>query len=320
MIEGLEGQPRLIVSASLTPVVGSAFQPTGFPDLGAAEFQRPLNNGDTQDAVLVESVQSLANHLESIGWDKATDSPVPILSRLPYVEVRDSKKNFLTSSRLEPHRLAGAYIKNSVIGDEKADEWMRERLAVEKGVPLDWRAIYGGIFSLDPMCLIHGVFFSDPAWSSYGNPRVRRVTTAVIEAHETRPVVSGGVKRDDVNPTAGEGRTSKEGYGFVPFGRTEYTAKEIKLDIAIDLEQINGYGLPQAETDLLAAVALWEVCSLLDRPLRLRTACDLEVISDSVRVRRPDDYRLPGLDAIVAEIEKAPVKFDADIPHTTLYE
>ncbi|MDQ6607467.1 MAG: type I-U CRISPR-associated RAMP protein Csb1/Cas7u [Actinomycetota bacterium] len=322
MIDGLEGQTRVILKARLAPVIGSAFQPTGFPDLGPAEFERPLSADGVQSlqqALLVESVQSLANHFEGVAWDSTEDRPVATVARLPYVEVRNKAGRFLTSSRLEPHRLAGAYIKNATIDGKKAGGWMVGRLGVQKGVPLDWQTIYGSIFQLDPLCLIHGVFFSDPDWSGYGNPKVRRALAAVIEAHDVRAVVSGGVKRDDVYPKAGEGRDAKGGYGFVPFGRTQYTAAEIDLDIVLDLEQIRGYGLAEAETRLLTAVALWEVRTLLDRPLRLRTACDLEVVQP-VTVRRPRSWQLPEAQELAREIESASVAFDSDGPYSTIFE
>lgn len=322
MIAGLADAPRLILKAKLAPVLGSTFQPTGFPDLGPAEFERPIGNGDgkhrTQRALLVESVQSLANHLEATAWDATENRPRAPLDKLPYVEVRDPEGRFLTSSRIEPHRLAGAYIKNASIDGKPVGEWMVERFGVTKGVPVDWRAIYAAIFALDPLCLVHGAFFSDPNWKDYGNPKVRRATTAVIEAHDARPVVSGGVKRDDVNPTHDESRGSKEGYGFVPFGRTEYTAESIELGIAIDLEQIRGYGLGETETDLLTAVALWEVRTLLDNPLRLRTACDLEV--EAIEVTRPQAWELPSAETLAGEIANAKISFDHEGPYTTQFE
>lgn len=318
MLDGLDDEFRLILKARLSPAVGSAFQPTGFPDLGAAEFERPSKDGGVQPALVVESVQSLANHLEGTGWDAHENRPAPPLSRLPSVQVCDKDGRFLTSSRLEPHRLAGAYIENAVIDGRSAADWMIELLGVEKGVPLDWKAIYRGIFQLDPLCLVHGVYFAQKRWADYGNPKVRRAVTAVMEAHGARPVVSGDVKRDDVNPTVGEGRGSKEGYGFVPFGRTEYTAEAIELDVAIDLEQIRGYGLGAAETRLLSAVALWEVRTLLDAPLRLRTACDLDV--EDINVTRPDSWELPTAAALAAEIEGAGVSFDSDGPYTAQFE
>ena len=41
MMDALDEATRLIVDARMRPVIGSAFQPTGFANLGAAEFQRP---------------------------------------------------------------------------------------------------------------------------------------------------------------------------------------------------------------------------------------------------------------------------------------
>ena len=48
---------RTMLEADLAPVAGSRFQPTAFPDLGAAEFQA----ADGIKALLVESAQSVAN-------------------------------------------------------------------------------------------------------------------------------------------------------------------------------------------------------------------------------------------------------------------
>lgn len=317
MIDGLAGETRIVLKASYSPTVGSMFQPTGFPDLGAAEFERPDADGGTRKALLVESVQSLTNHLESTAWDHATERPADVIQDLPYVEVRDSDgQTFLTSSRLDPHRLAGAYVRNSSLGGTGMVDVVTERLGLQKGVPVDWRSVYSGIFRLDPLCLVHGVFLSDPKWRDFGNPKVRRAVTAVMEAHDVRPVVSGGVKRDDVNPTSGENRTSTEGYGFVPFGRTEYTAERIELGVAVDVEQIRGYGLDDDETALLLAVALWEIRMLLDRPLRLRTACDLEL--DDIEVRRPSSWELPSADDLASEIASAGVTFGTTV-HTARF-
>jgi hypothetical protein len=60
------------------------------------------------------------------------------------------------------------------------------------------------------------------------------------------------------------------------------------------------------------------VQTLLQSPLRLRTACDLEV--RSVDVRRPDGWALPTADALAGEIERAKVDFGSPIPHAMLSE
>ncbi len=70
---------RTVLEADLTPIAGLLFQPTGFPDLGAAEF------GDNR--LLVESAQSMANWLESTTWDDGHQRPGPRAAEagVPYV-------------------------------------------------------------------------------------------------------------------------------------------------------------------------------------------------------------------------------------------
>lgn len=61
----LKNAPRLLLEADLSPVVGRRFQPTGFADLGAAEYSLP----DGTPMLLVESAQSVANRLEKTCLD-----------------------------------------------------------------------------------------------------------------------------------------------------------------------------------------------------------------------------------------------------------
>ena len=71
-LSSLEGAPRLLMEVRLKPVQGSRFQPTGFPDLGAATYKGVRQeNGETitVESLLVESAQSMANRLESVCWD-----------------------------------------------------------------------------------------------------------------------------------------------------------------------------------------------------------------------------------------------------------
>lgn len=296
---------RLLIDAHLSPVLGSTFQPTGFANLGAAEFQRP----DGTTGLLVESVQSLANHFEAIGFDQRSGTPVPLLAELPWIAVLDPEGNRLTSSRQEPHRVASAYVRDATIDGSPGTEWLVQRLGLEQRRPLDWPRVYRAIFEIDPLCLLHGVFFAGKERDFPGNPKVRRAVSALIEAHGARPVTSGGLKRDDVQFTSdrGSGQSAEGGYGFVPFGRVEYTAEEIVFSASVDLHQIRGYGLGEAETELLMLLAIWEVVAFLDEPMRLRTACDLEV--DEITVRRPDGYLLPSRSDLESAIAALEVKF-----------
>jgi CRISPR-associated protein Csb1 len=281
----------------LRPAVGSRFQPTGFPDIGAAVFQRPDGEGWV-DCLLVESAQSMANRLEEVGWNDAAEAPAATLDGLPYVRVVAADDGrYLTSSRTEAHRLASAFIKDSSNGGGNMRDAIREQLGLRDDTPLAPREVAGAIFKLDPLCLVHGVFFADKAWP--GQPRVARALTAFIEAVDVRPAVSGGVKRDEVRHTVEGKAGATEGYGFVPFHRTEWAARRITASFSVDLAQLRSYGLAEPATALLSAIARWEMRSLLDGGLRLRTACDL-VAADPASV----DQVLPPLDDLARQVRQ----------------
>jgi CRISPR-associated protein Csb1 len=269
---------RRLYDVALVPVSGARFQPTGFPDIGAARFSYPVrDNGSVAwtDALLVESAQSMANRLEAVGWDTAAQRPVPELDGLPYVRVTAADDGrYITSSRTEAHRLASAYVKDSKIDGQDAKALIGQRLGLRDDTPLAPRDIARAIMALDPLCLVHGVFFADRAWP--GQPKITRAVTAFIEAIGVREAVSGGVKRDQVRHQLDtESGGTQEGYGFVPYHRVEYTAERIVAHFSLDLAQITAYGLGADAAALLETIALWEIRSLLDGGLRLRTACDL---------------------------------------------
>jgi CRISPR-associated protein Csb1 len=268
---------RTVLEADLKPLAGTLFQPAGFPDLGAAEF------GD--NALLVESAQSMANWLEATTWDSATNDQVPELANagVPHVRVVDPGGNFLSSSRLEAHRLASAYIMNGTVGETTGEKWLEAQLGLVKGRPLDYRAVARACFRLDPVSLVHGVFFARKGWP--WQPKVSRAITSFIEASGVKPAVSGGVKRDVVINEAKDGATA-EGYGTVPHHRVEFTAEKITAYFTVDHAQLRSYGLSGPATALLEALADFEIAALLDRGLRLRTRCDL-VVRD-VTGERPD--------------------------------
>jgi len=272
---------RLGYDAQLAPVLGSTFQPTGFPDVGAATFTR-FERGEPVDALLVESVQSMANRLEATAWDAATDEPVAEVAGLPHVRVvRAGTAEFLTSSRLEAHRLASPFVHTAALDGRPMFDVIRERLGLAADTPLNRRAMAAAVAALDPFCLLHGVFFAQKGW--LGQPKFERAVSGVIEAHHVRRAVSGGRKSDRVRhqlDAGAEGGGTAEGYGSVPFHRTEWTAKKIVASFVVDVELLRSYGLPRPATELLQTLALWEIRTLLDGALRLRTACDLEVVGD----------------------------------------
>jgi CRISPR-associated protein Csb1 len=260
---------RSVLAVALQPLVGSRFQPTGFPDLGAAEF-----GPARQRVLLVESAQSMANRLEATTWDDARADQVEPLTGLPYVRIVDGDGQFLSSSRLEAHRLASAYIMQGRVDGTDGEAWLRDRIGLRVGRPLDHRAVARTCFALDPVSLVHGVFFARKAWP--WQPKIARAVTSFIEAYGVQPAVSGGVKRDGVINEAKEGATA-EGYGTVPHHRTEYTAERITGYFCVDHDQLCSYGLPEPATALLQALIDFEIGTLLEGGLRLRTVCDLVV-------------------------------------------
>lgn len=282
---------RRLFDVPLQPLAGSRFQPTGFPDIGPGLFARPADRADPRgrqwvDCLMVESAQSMANHLEAQGWDPAAQEPVEELAGLPYVEVVDPDGEFLTASRIESHRLASAYIKDGELEGQAAKAWFREHLGMQRNGEIPISDLAARVAEVDPLCLLHGVFFAEDESVWPGQPKLPRAVTAFVEAIDVEPAVYGGVKRDHVwqslpterRPTA----RTEAGYQNVIFHRTEYTAQQILASFVIDVRQIRSYGLGEAATDLLVALAEWEVRSLLDGGFRPRTACDLETLEDPV--------------------------------------
>ncbi|GAB4176095.1 MAG: hypothetical protein Fur0039_18970 [Rhodocyclaceae bacterium] len=280
--DALNNQPRLLIEARLQPVQGARFQPTGFPDLGAAEFDGP----DGRRMLLVESAQSMANRLEEVCWDEVADDWVAPLKGLPLIKVVHNDGKALTNSVLEAHRLNSPYILEGK--DKSVFNQLKTELADMGEGMVDIRKLAKVVFRLDTNALLHGLFLAKKELAG-GRLRLPRTLSAFIEAEDICVAQSGGVKNDRVNPS---GDTSK-GFGNVPFSRTEYTAPKISAFFNLDLAQLRGFGLPDAARDLLIALALFKIRRFLRDGLRLRTACDLDC--SMVSVTRPTDFDLPEL-------------------------
>ncbi|MGH3943229.1 MAG: type I-G CRISPR-associated protein Cas7, partial [Pseudonocardiaceae bacterium] len=165
--------------------------------------------------------------------------------------------------------------------------------------PLNRRHMARAVAGLDPFCLLHGVFFSQKEW--WGQLKFERAISAVIEARDVERAVSGGRKSDRVRHQLEEkeGGGTAEGYGSVPFHRTEWTAKKIVVSFLIDAELLRSYGLPAPVTELLQTLALWEIRRFLASGLRLRTACDLDVVGAETS---RNGSTLPALNELTSQI------------------
>jgi CRISPR-associated protein Csb1 len=294
---------RFLLDVALAPVQGSRFAPTGFADLGPATFKRPTDDGGWVECLLVESAQSMANRLEGTLWDSAANQPVDPIAGLPYIRVVDTDGTHLTSSREESHRLASPYLRAGVLGDRTGTQLLVEALDLDETSPHDHRRLARAVFSLDPLSLVHGVFFAGKGGKEFpGQPKFTRLVTGFIEATDVQRAESGGVKRDHVSHTqASSGGDSSEGYGSIPFPRTEWTARSITASFNLDLAQLRSYGLAEPAEQLLESLALLEMATLLSEPLRLRTNCDLEVV-DTALVSR-EGSELGSVDALTAKVE-----------------
>ena len=288
-LDALSAAPRLLVEADLEPVQGSRFQPTGFPDLGAAEYQLP----DGTPMLLVESAQSMANRLEAVCWDEAGDDWISPLRGLPYVAVVDGEGRLLTNSVLEAHRLNSPYI---LEGKDTSflDRLVEELGANDVGRP-DLRKLAQVLLRYDVNALLHGVFLAKSQIAG-GRMRLARALSAFIEARDVRVVASGGVKRDDVNPSG----DTKKGFGHVPFHRESYTG-QITAYFNLDLAQIRGLGLGAEAEALLISLGMYKIRRVLSQGLRLRTACDLDV-AGPVRVKAPAGFEMPTEEALGAAL------------------
>lgn len=285
----LNTAPRLLLEAELRPIQGTRFQPTGFPDLGAARYDGP----DGRPMLLVESAQSMANRLETVCWDATAGDWVSPLKGLPLITISDEKGKFLTNSVLEAHRINSPYI---LEGKDKSvfDKLKQELAEMDEGA-VDIRKLAKVLLRLDANALIHGVFLAKKELAG-GRLRLPRVLSAFIEAGDAVVAQSGGVKNDHVNPS---GDTAK-GFGNVPFSRDEYTSQNITAYFNVDLSQLRGFGLGERVEQLLLAIMLYKIRRFLDDGMRLRTACDFDLTA--LRVTRPQSFIIPERTVLETEL------------------
>lgn len=288
----LNGKSRLLFEIPLKPLQGSRFQPTGFPNLGAATFKTAQG-----EHLLVESAQSMANRLEMTIWDEATHDVVPAAKGISHVRV-ERKGMFLTDSVIESHRINSPYLLEG--SDKSLLEAIKKDVGTEAEGIVDRKRLAEALLKYDIGSLLHGAFLAKKELAG-GRLRVSRAISAFIEAEGVRVAASGGVKNDSVNPSG----DTKKGFGNIPFSRDEYTADKITLYVNLDLAQIRGYGLGDEASRLLILLALYKLRKLVDGDLRLRTACDLALAEAVVSSSNHPSFTLPSLVEIEADLPAA---------------
>ena len=307
----LRKEPRMLIEVNLKPLQGTRFQPTGFPDLGAATYQAV----DSTSMLLVESAQSMANRMEAVCWDEGNNDWNEALKGLPYIKVVDTNGKLLTNSILESHRINSPYIL------ESKDKAFFDKLSSDLGVMetgrVDLQLLAKTLLKYDVNSLLHGVFLAKSNLAG-GRLRLPRAISSFVEAKDASVAPIGGVKKDEVNPKG----DAKKGFGHVPFHRDEYTGK-ITAYFNLDLAQIRGYRLGKDVEDLLTVLAIYKIRKLLSEGLRFRTACDLEIEGD-ILVKRPSGFTLPSLkeaeDVMPSLIARCKSNFAEPVVTTVKYE
>lgn len=302
----LANENRLLFSVPLHPIQTDRFQPTGFPSLGAAEYQTSAGR-----KLLVESAQSMANRMETTCWDTSNNTPVEALAGISHVTVTRNGK-FLTDSMLEAHRINSPYLLEGK--DTTFIAKLKDELGGLEEGPIDRRKLAEVLLKYDVGSLIHGVFLAKSELAG-GRLRVARAVSSFIEASHVEVAASGGVKNDHVNPSG----DTRSGFGNVPFARDEYVAEEIVCHFNVDLAQIRGYGLNPNATELLILLSLYRIRKLLDGDLRLRTACDLEPRDrNHIQASRPAGFQLPSIGDLTQDVRIAINACKEMMAHTTV--
>ena len=291
-LDALEQCKRLLFTIPLEPVQGSRFQPTGFPSLGAATFQSSAGTN-----LLVESAQSMANRLEMTVWDAARNDVKLEIEGLSHVRVTRNGE-FLTDTILESHRLNSPYLLEGA--DKRFFDTLKTGLGVLETGPIDRQKLARVLLTYDINSLLHGVFLTKKDLAG-GRLRVARALSAFIEADNVQVAASGGVKNDHVNPSG----DTKTGFGNVPFARDEYTAETITLYVNLDLMQIRGYGLGGSVERLLILLSLYKLRALTVEGMRLRTACDLQVVDQEIKATMPRGWILPTFEELEEDLNSA---------------
>lgn len=293
--EVLNGESPLVLTAMLEPIVGDRFQPAGFPEIGHVIYKAPREDGSTENVCIVDSVASMANHLERVCQRSAHDLElVDELRGMPYIrcvtngtkgQSPESDREVVVTSLTEGHRIAssmfldGKRLENDSLAESTYEQHLVTKFGIE--IPKSSKAhppaermwdVFTTIFEADPNSLVHGVLF--PQWQI----KIPRALTAHLEALGASRVDRSGVKFDK-----GLGPKSDKRVQAI-FAVDDTTAESIRATFILDVSLIRSFGrkkdektvgLLEKQQEFLVALALWKIQKLLESPFRFRSGCHL---------------------------------------------
>ena len=253
------------------------FVPAGFVDVGHSVV-RDASTG--KNLVIVDSVQSLANHIEATLIQQPGEV-IDGLEAMPYVRltITDPAGRTRSTSSLElPHRLASGWFCKA-----KELKHFQEDLATDI---LD-NGIAAATFRRCPNSLLHGVFYSQLVGLDPNVAKTPRLLSAEVVATGAQAVSDGGVAKDplfpsgdgfDVEALVGAKATAAAvGAGYIPFRHQAFIAERIELAIYFAEGRIARLPLPDVAKELLRSLARFKLASLLAAPLDLRAHCIFQV-------------------------------------------
>jgi CRISPR-associated protein Csb1 len=252
------------------------FVPAGFVDVGNSVVR---DSSTGKNLVIVDSVQSLANHIEATLLQQP-GQVIEGLEDMPYLRltITDPAGRTRTTTSLElPHRLASGWFCKA-----KELKPFQEALAADI---LD-NGIAAATFRRCPNSLLHGVFYSQLEGLDPNMAKTPRLLSAEVVATGAQAVSDGGVAKDplfisgggfDVEALVGAKATAATvGAGYIPYRHQAFIAERIELAIYLAEGRISKLSLPEAAKELLRALARYKLARLLESPLDLRAHCILE--------------------------------------------
>ncbi|WP_216913900.1 MULTISPECIES: type I-U CRISPR-associated RAMP protein Csb1/Cas7u [unclassified Synechococcus] len=264
------------------------FVPAGFVDVGHSVVR---DSSSGKNLVIVDSVQSLANHIEATLLSQP-GQVIGGLEAMPYVRLTitdPAGRTRITSSLELPHRLASGWFCKA-----KELKAFQESLATDI---LD-NGIAAATFRRCPNSLLHGVFYSQLAGLDPNVAKTPRLLSAEVVGHGAQSVNDGGVAKDplfpsgegfDVEGLVGAKATAAEvGAGYIPYRHQSFIAEKVELSIYLAEGRISHLPLPDCAKEVLRLLALLKLSLLLGEPLDLRAHCIFQAVDIPENLSDPE--------------------------------